>query len=390
MAERRRAQSAADAASFAAVCAYQAAVVANNGQSPQAAANAAAQDYAAANGYASGADATVTVRSPLSPSRFAGKAGAFQVLIVSHQPRFFSAIWGSGDVDVAASSVAGAKTTAAPSIIVLNPNAQNSFTTAGGARLTTPGEIQVKSNHTLAGNITNNSYVKAPGLRLAGNYQVNTGAILDVDAASTQPWTDPAKVKDPWKDLPLPSSTGLTPRPSPDIERPGKTATIDPGLYTSGLMMTKGEGGVTYTLNPGLYYVKGGDFAIGNGVRVLGAGVVIFVENGDVRIEGGDGVNLQPPTSGTYKDISIFQRADKNPMTGDYTPHILNFANGTGNVIGGVIYAPGAAASFAGGSNNQSAAGKQLIVNKLNVSNNAVLNLPGWPEGATVSCHLVE
>ncbi|WP_165250978.1 pilus assembly protein TadG-related protein [Paludisphaera soli] len=389
MAERRRAQSAADAASFAAVCAYKSAIDADDGQSSQAAATAAAQDYAAANGYSSGANVTVTVRSPVAPSRYAGKAGAFQVLIVSSQPRLFSAIWGSDDIDVAASSVSYAKPTAPPSIIVLNPNAQGSLTTDGGASLTTAGEIHVKSNHALAGSLTNNSYVKATGLQIAGGYH-HAGATLDVDPAAIRTGADPTTLKDPWKDLPLPSSAGLTPRPPPAVDRPEKTVTLDPGLYTSGLKMTTGQGGVVYTMNPGLYFVRGGDLQVGNNVHLTGKGVVIFVEDGNVKIEGGDGVNLQPPTSGTYKDVSIFQRADKNPITEMYTPRVLNVANGTDNVIGGVIYAPGAAASFAGGSNNTSAAGKQLIVNTLNLSNNAVLNLPGWPEGASVSCYLVE
>ncbi|WP_165250979.1 pilus assembly protein TadG-related protein [Paludisphaera soli] len=385
MAERRRAQSAADAASFAAVCAYQAAVVAADGQSPQAAATAAALDYAAANGYSSGADATVTVQSPPSPSRYAGKAGAFQVLIVSHQPRLFSAIWEGGDVDVAASSVSYAKPTAPPSVVLLNTKDQASLSIVGGARLTAPGEVQVKSNHLKAATVNNTGYIKAPVLRVGGGLDVYSSGVI-ASGTSTQTWSDPAAITDPQASLARPTDAGLTTRQSPSGWNPVNPFPIYPGVYENGLNLN--AGGMKYTMNPGVYYIRNGDFSIVNGVRATGDGVMIYLDNGNVNIQGGDGITLNPPKSGPYQGVSIFQRSDKSPVTGDYTPRTISVANGTNNKIGGVIYAPGATANFAGGSSNTY--GTQLIVNKLNLSNNAMITLPAYNGPVNVTYHLVE
>ncbi|AMV38171.1 pilus assembly protein TadG-related protein [Planctomyces sp. SH-PL62] len=385
MAECRRAQAAADSASFAAICAYQAAVVANNGQSPQAAAVAAAQDYAAANGFSAGPGATVTVRSPISPSRYAGRTGAFEVVIVSHQPRFFSAIWGGAPIDVSARAVSYLKPNAPPAVVLLNAKDQASLSVAGSARIIAPGEVQVKSNHLKAATINNMGYVEAPVLRIGGGLDLYSGSNTD-KVGSVQPWSDPAAIVDPRASLARPTTSGLATRQAPSGWNPTNPFPIDPGVYENGLNLS--SGGMNYTLNPGVYYIRNGDFVVSNGVRATGNGVMIYLDNGNLSIQGGNGTTLNPPTSGPYEGISIFQRSDKNPVTGDYTPRTISIANGTNNQIGGVIYAPGAAANFAGGSNNKY--GTQLIVNKLNLSNNAVVTIPQWAGPAKVTYHLVE
>ena len=123
MAERRRAQAAADAASFAAVCTYDKVAKSGSGRDPWTAASAAAVSYASANGYTNdGTHSTVTsVQNAPTPARYGTADLKIQTTVTSHQSRLFSSIWGSGTLDVVARSTSVRVITAPPSILVLSP-----------------------------------------------------------------------------------------------------------------------------------------------------------------------------------------------------------------------------------------------------------------------------
>ncbi|MDG3004755.1 pilus assembly protein TadG-related protein [Paludisphaera mucosa] len=386
LAERRHAQAAADAASFAAIRTYHVVSQAGGDRDPMAAANAAALAYAAANGYSNdGVASTVTSGLASPPARYGAADLSIQVVVASHQPRLFSAIWGQGRVDAAGRSLSVRVTNAPPSIILLNSRDQGSLTVAGGAKVIAAGEIQVKSNNAKAGDINNMGSVKAPTLKVAGNYQLSSGGKIEAGTA-IKTASDPSAMVDPQASLAQPDPTGYATRQSPSGWNATNPFPISPGLYNSGL--TLNSGGMNYTMSPGVYYIKSGNFTVSNGVRVTGAGVMIYLYNGNVDIQGGQGISLTAPTSGVYQNVTIFQRSPLNVATGDYTPHTISIANGTSNTISGKIYAPGATMTVAGGSNNTY--GTQLIVNKLNISNNAVVNLPKSTGSADVVFHLAQ
>ncbi|WP_165068987.1 pilus assembly protein TadG-related protein [Paludisphaera rhizosphaerae] len=388
MVERRRTQAAADAASFAAVCTYDKVAKGGSGRDPWTAASNAAVSYASANGYSNdGAHSTVTMAQlTVPPTRYGTADLTLQVSVFSHQSRLFSSILGSGTVNVAARSTSVRVSNSPPSIIVLSPSASPSLTVAGGAYVTAAGEVQVKSNATKAVDLNNMGHIKASTFKIAGNYQLSSSGYIDSGTA-VKTGSDPSAMVDPLSTLTAPDPSGMTTRTSPSGWNATNPYPVYPGVYNSGLILN--SGGMNYTMSPGVYYIKSGNFEVSNGVRATGTGVTIYLYNGDVNIQGGNGTSLTAPTSGTYQDVAIWQRSVYNSSTNDYSPtHSIAMANGTNNTITGKIYAPGASMSIAGGSNNTY--GTQLIVNKLNVSNNAVVNVPVSTGSTTAAFHLAQ
>jgi hypothetical protein len=72
---------------------------------------------------------------------------------------------------------------------------------------------------------------------------------------------------------------------------------------------------------------------MGSGATLSGSGVMIYNQTGDnLDFSNSGAVNLSPPTSGTYKGISLWQpRNDTTEM------HLISSSNVT---ISGTIYAP--------------------------------------------------
>lgn len=378
MAERRRAQVAADAASYAAVCTYDKVQKANDGGDPMAAASSAAVAYAAACGSPGVA---VSLASP--PDRYGEADLAIQAVVSTRPPRLFGAIFGGDPPTVSAASVSVRVPTAGASVVVLNPRAQDSLSVAGSARIVVRSEIRVKSGAMRAVNVNNAGYVEAKKLKVAGGYQVSSGGSIKDAATTVQAGAEASSIVDPLEaTLAHPATSGLTARTSPSGWNATNPYPIYPGLYSSGLSLN--SGGMNYTMSPGLYYIKSGNFVVSNGVRVTGSGVTIYLYDGNVEIQGGQGTTITAPTDGTYKGVVLFQRS---PRSGDdYAPHTVNIANGTDNSIRGTIYAPGATMSLAGGSTTVDSA--QLIVNKLNLSNNARYTPKQEPSRSGASFHL--
>jgi hypothetical protein len=383
MVEKRRAQIAADAAAYAALRTYDKVQKENSGADPLIAASAAAVDYAGAS-YPSGSSATTTVALASPPARYGTADLTLRATVTSHPPRLFSGIFGGPPPVVSAESVAVRVPTAGASVIVLHRDAQDSLAVAGSARITVPGEIRVKSNHARAVNVNNSGHIEAKKVKTGGGYQVSSGGSIKDAPTSVQTGADPSSIIDPLETtLAHPSSAGLPARTSPSGWNPTNPFPIQPGLYNNGL--TLNSGGMNYTMAPGLYYIRSGNFVVSNGVRVTGSGVTVYLYDGNIEIQGGEGTTLTAPTAGDYDGVVFFQRSPKSG-SGDYAPHAINIANGTSNVIRGTIYAPGATMSLAGGS--QTVEGAQLIVNKLNLSNDAKYTPTQQPPSTSSSFYL--
>ena len=126
-------------------------------------------------------------------------------------------------------------------------------------------------------------------------------------------------------------------------------------------------------MNPGIYYMKGGGFSVANGVSLTGNGVMIYVDNGggQISFQGGGNITMSAPTSGTYAGVVMFQDRGNTKA--------ISIANGSTTNITGTVYAPSAAAQFAGGA-ALSQFGSQFIVKTMNISNNADIRV-NWSSG---------
>ncbi len=369
LAARRRSQTVADAAAYAAACQlYTNLSTDPTGLDVSGKAHTAGFSNASANGFTNDGSTNI-VKVNIPPSTLSKlwqtKPGYAEVVVTYNQPRIFGAIFGSGTIPVSARAVARSITSTPQaysnaSIITLSSNAGSSLLVSGGARLTTQSTIQVDSSNVQAAVVSGGANLTASGIDITGNYLANGGATVNVTGGGGVK-TAAASVPDPLANLPAPDPTTLTSR---SFTSTYGSATISPGVYTGGLSI---GGGMVITMLPGVYYMKSGGFTAGGGTTINGSGVTIYIDDGggSLNLSGGTNVNLTPPTSGTYAGLTYFQ--DRN------STKPLNLSGGSANSISGTIYAAGAQAQLSGGSNSK--VGSQFIVNSLNVSGGANVNI---------------
>jgi len=373
MSQRRHTQAIADATAHAGACLLAKSFATDSGLDPQGKARAGALSIAAANGFTNdGTKTAVVINIPPASGVYAGMPGNVEAVVTYYQARYFSSILGSGSIPVRARSVGRVVADSPLSILVTDPFAASSFSLTGSARLTTGGKIHVNSSSNQAVNASNGAYVKAAGgTHIVGKYMIPNWAGTDV-FFSKAPLVNQPSLGDPHASLPPPSASGLTSRGAPNP--PYGSATLNPGIYNGGLTL---GGGMTITMNPGLYYMKGGSFTVANGVNLTGTGVTIYTDLGSLNFQGGTTVKLTPPESGPYKGISYFQdRANASSLN--------NIANGSNVNISGVVYAPSSPLSIAGGAAGSSY-GSQLIVKTLALSNGVNVTFNATQSGNTIS-----
>lgn len=383
MSQRRQTQAVADATAHAAACLLAKNYATNSGLDPLGTARAAALAIAAANGFANdGTNTVIAINIPPSAGTYAGVAGCVEVVATYRQPRYFSSIMGSGRIPVTARSVSRVVADSPLSILVTDPLGLSSFSLTGSAKLTTNGKVHVNSSSLLAVNASNGGFLKADGgLRIVGNYSIPNWALFNV-FFNLAPKVNQPSLSDPYASLAPPPTSGLTNRSAPNP--PYGSATINPGIYNGGLTL---GGGMTITMNPGIYYMKNGSFTVANGVTLTGSGVTIYTDSsgllagvvggGSLNFQGGTTVKLTPPTSGPYKGIVYYQ--DRGNVA-----NLNNIANGSNVNMTGTIYAPSAPLSIAGGAAGSSY-GSQLIVKTLALSNGVNVTVNASLTGNTVS-----
>src|SRR5262249_992130 len=133
-------------------------ITATSKYDPNGAGAAAAQASATANGFPNdGTTATVTVNIPPQSGPFTGKAAYAEVTITYYQPRYFSRLWGTDPIAVAARAVGRARYGGAnDGIIVLDPSAKDSLNASGTGTVTVTGgaAVIVDSSDAAAAGVT--------------------------------------------------------------------------------------------------------------------------------------------------------------------------------------------------------------------------------------------
>jgi hypothetical protein len=172
-------------------------------------------------------------------------------------------------------------------------------------------------------------------------------------------------VHDPYAQDSFPTPAGCT-----EHNYTGKdTETINPGVYCGGMKI---NAGANITLNPGLYYIDGGDFTVNGGGTITGSGVtLIFTKKNSnswaaVTINGNATVSLSPPKSGPTAGIVVF--GDRAMPKGT----AFKFNGGATQYFAGAIYVPNGAISFAGGASTSTSC-TQVIGNTVSFVGNSSL-----------------
>jgi hypothetical protein len=154
--------------------------------------------------------------------------------------------------------------------------------------------------------------------------------------------------------------------------------TLNPGVWCNGVSFTNDA---QIKLNPGVYYVNGGNFNVGGAVQMSGTGVTIVLTGSgsnyaNATIGNGATVTLSAPTSGATADIAFF--GDRNAPASTTS----NFGGGATMNITGAIYLPTETVQFQNGITNPSGC-TQLIAGIIQFqggaefSNNCPQGTPG-------------
>ena len=373
--QRRQSQATADAAALAAAEDLFRNFPANKGLDVGGTAVSRALAIAAQNGFANdGTNSTVTVR--VSPQTYAsgpsaGTAipkGYAEVTVQYNQPRYFSAIIGTGSIPVQARAVGrGTWEPAFIGIHVLDLHASSALRGTGGGIGGVSGgaAVIVNSDATDAAVTTGGSTLAASEFDITGG-TVGGGFIGTVNLGTPpQP--------DPLRNIPEPTLLGLEERSSGPKHYSNGNRTISPGVYHGGISIT---GQANVTMEPGIYYMDGGGFSMTGQGNLIALGVMIFnapkQPSDCINISGSNGgsVTMSPPTSGIYKGLTLFQeRAATQQMT----------ISGNGNFdVTGTFYAAGALLNVTG--NGAGRIGSQYISNLLDINGGGGLAIDYNPE----------
>jgi hypothetical protein len=160
------------------------------------------------------------------------------------------------------------------------------------------------------------------------------------------------------------------------------TTDLYPGVYIGGISISGGT--VTLHANadgtPGIYYLQGGGFTVSGQAVVKTAagetgGVMLYNawsgSSDAINVSGQASITLVPPSSGTYRGISVFQKRGTATALG---PTITISGGGTLN-IGGTFYAAYSPIALAGNGGSNNVAGGQYIADTLSILGNGSVNV---------------
>jgi hypothetical protein len=288
------------------------------------AAQAAAYNDAAINGFANGGNVTVMVHNPPTSGPYANNNCAVSVQITTqHVATFFSQLFGYPNGMPESTSAVAAAASAGPGCIYMlsisgSTNFNGSTVQAPNCSILLNGLANFSSANVDAGFIGEANY--------AGSN--NNGTFPQASPAPMLPVANPCPE--------IPGCAYLTANPpatSPCTGTYSGGSTLTQGCYDN-LSLNK----ATVTLNPGLYVLPGASNF--NQASITGSGVTIYIPSGaTTNFNKVDSMTLSPPTSGNDAGVTYFQVPANS---GD-----VNF-NGSLTNLSGLIYAPTAAMNYNG------------------------------------------
>lgn len=245
---------------------------------------------------------------------------------------------------IRAAATAGAAPGGDYCIVSLETGATNGIYATGNTDLDLGcGMITNATDLNEAAFATGSARVNASPIAAAGG--INTSSSNWVNNPTFIPYASP--MPDPFANVnPTPPSTcsGGNVKVAP---KKNKTATLSPGCYTS--LEFAGQGSTT--LDPGVYFISGGDLDFGSQATVdATAGVTFVLTNvdtatnatiGSVDMKGGSEVSIVSPKTGNTAGIAIYQdrrAVDTGSGGSANSPNKLN--GGSGSKLEGAMYFP--------------------------------------------------
>ena len=307
---------------------------------------------AAAAGFTNGvSDVTVTVNRPPTLGSHAGDNSAVEVIISQPQHLGLVSLFREGLFQVGARAVATLGGSGSGCVLqTLNTSITGVSISNGAVVNLEQCGINVNATRSSALSVTGGAVLNAKFVSVSGGTSVNNGGQIN---ATDGVMTDQPAAADPYAGVPQPPYSGCDYNNMSLGHSNSGLQTISPGVYCKGLAFTNDA---IVNMNPGVYIIDRGTFAVGGAVRLTGTGVTIFLttstgknkDYADVSIGNGAQVNLTAPTSGATAGLVFFGDRD-GPLNNTST-----FGGGAALNITGAIYFPSQSVTFDNGITNPS------------------------------------
>jgi hypothetical protein len=278
---------------------------------------------------------TVTVNQPPKSGPNQDNLQAVEVIITQSKPRLFSSLWDAERVPITARAVALLQEDAC--VLALNRTASGAFKAQGSVAISlVKCAVDDDSNAADAMTVGGSSRVSAQFVGVVGGISGTQNA-TGVEGKVTGYHI----VGDPYVNMTPAAFTGCDHK----NYSTKNTVTISAGVYCGGLNL--GAGAIV-TMLPGIYYLDQGSLSMAGSASLSGTGVTLVFTSSTgsnysaARISGGASIDVVAPTTGPLAGIAIY--GDRNMPTGTK----FDFPGGSNQAVGGAIYLPKAALSWAG------------------------------------------
>jgi len=314
------------------MAAYAGAVALSQGETT-AEVKTAAIDGASANGFDASLGTLAVYTPPISGSH--QDSTSVEVVTTLPIPRFFSALFQTGDVPLDARAVATGTVAPGPAcVLALDPTATAALSLQGTPAInSTNCSIAVNSNAPNSINVGGSASISVPCVSSVGSFSMYGITTSEPGCANGFQHAPPAI--DPYASVAAPPTTG----PCVNTKGTVSTATASPGRYCKGLTVKN----QTLTFEPGVYVIDGGDLSFDANAVAYGTGVTFYIVNGgSVSISSNSVVDLTAPTSGPFSGILFF--GDRSATT----TTVNSFQGGGASSLTGVLYFPTQTLNYAG------------------------------------------
>jgi hypothetical protein len=320
---------------------------------------AESQAAAATAGFTNGAaSVTVTVNHPPLSGIHAGNASAVEVIVGQPQTLPLSSLFVAGPWNVSGRAVALEGNSASDCVLALDTSVTTAFSMSNGAQVSlNQCGLAVNANGSSALSVIGGAILNAKSVSVSGSTNVTGGGTIN---ATNGVKTSQSAVANPYASTVVPTASGCA-------AYTNKSQTLSPGTYC-GLTINNG---VTVSMNPGVYIIKGGTFSVQSGT-LSGTGVTIALTGSGsnyavVSIANNATVSLSAPTTGGTAGLVFF--ADPNsPNTS-----VSSFQGGAQESLTGALYFPSQTVQYSNGTST-TATCTQLIAWHMQFTGGASFN----------------
>jgi hypothetical protein len=320
-----------------------------------------AQAITAASGFVAGiGGVNIQVNSPPAAGAYTGISGAVEVILQQAQRPMLASALSSNFVSIRSRSVAIRKPGGA-CLLALNATASGAITLQGTSQVVLSGcdgfSNSASSSSMVAGGSANLTLGSASAVGGIGNTSNIT--------AANGIYTGAASLPDPYAAEAYPTPGACSQSYS------GGSITLYPGVYCGGIALS---GGANVTLNPGIYFMEGGDLKVAGNSTLTGDGVTIVFtsSNGSsyagAAISSNAVINLTAPQTAPTAGIVLFGDRAMTPGTA------FKLTGGGTQNWGGALYLPKAALTYAGGATGGTGC-TQIVADTVTFTGNSNMSL---------------